>query len=83
MGIDYTYEIYRKILASQAATFSTPAIAAAWAHVQSMAEHAAILVALERGDCDSAAAELRNHVAVQGEKFHSLIASLRKNGHSA
>jgi DNA-binding GntR family transcriptional regulator len=49
---------------------------------QSMAEHAAILGALERGDCDRAAAELRNHVAVQGEKFHSLIASLRKNGHS-
>ena len=58
MGIDYTYEIYRKILASQAATFRRQQLRLRGRMEQSMAEHAAILVALERGDCDSAAAEL-------------------------
>ncbi|MGD9293394.1 MAG: GntR family transcriptional regulator [Roseobacter sp.] len=44
---------------------------------QSMAEHEAILAALEQGDGDAAAREIRDHVAVQGEKFHHLIASLK------
>jgi DNA-binding GntR family transcriptional regulator len=43
---------------------------------QSMAEHEAIVVALEKGDADAAAQQLRSHVAVQGEKFHSLLSSL-------
>ncbi len=45
---------------------------------QSMAEHEAIVQALTRADGDSAATALRDHVAVQGEKFHTLMASLRK-----
>jgi DNA-binding GntR family transcriptional regulator len=44
---------------------------------QSMSEHEAIVVALAGGDADRAATELRNHVAVQGEKFHHLLASLK------
>jgi len=40
---------------------------------QSMKEHSVILKALEEGDSDLAAATLRDHVAIQGEKFHSLL----------
>lgn len=46
---------------------------------QSLNEHRAILEALENGDPETAATALRGHVAIQGEKFHSLIATL-KNG---
>jgi DNA-binding GntR family transcriptional regulator len=42
---------------------------------QSMKEHAAILKALEAGDGDLAAAGLRGHVAVQGERFHDLLSA--------
>lgn len=45
---------------------------------QSMSEHSQILNALKNGDADQAAAVLRNHVAVQGEKFHQLVASLNR-----
>ncbi|MEL0437851.1 GntR family transcriptional regulator [Phycobacter sp. K97] len=44
---------------------------------QSMAEHEAVVAALTNGDGEAAAAVLREHVAVQGEKFHTLMASLR------
>lgn len=44
---------------------------------QSMAEHKAIVNALEQGDGPKAADVIRAHVAVQGEKFHHLIASLK------
>ena len=44
---------------------------------QSMAEHEAIMQALIGADPDGAAEALRNHVAVQGEKFHHLMASLK------
>ena len=44
---------------------------------QSMSEHEAIVAALERCDGEEAARTIRLHVAVQGEKFHHLIASLR------
>ena len=44
---------------------------------QSMGEHEAIVVALEAGDAVGASDALRDHVAVQGEKFHSLMASLK------
>ncbi len=43
---------------------------------QSMAEHEAIVRALETGDAAEAAARLRDHVAVQGEKFHDLRMSV-------
>ncbi len=44
---------------------------------QSMAEHETVVEALRDGDAVLAADTLRAHVAVQGEKFHQLIASLR------
>jgi DNA-binding GntR family transcriptional regulator len=45
--------------------------------VQSMSEHKIILEALEQGDSEAAADALRGHVAIQGEKFHSLMATLK------
>ncbi len=45
---------------------------------QSMTEHSRILQCLKEGDADAAAQALRSHVAVQGEKFHQLIASLNR-----
>lgn len=44
---------------------------------QSLLEHQAILEALEKGDAEGAANALRGHVAIQGEKFHSLMATLK------
>lgn len=43
---------------------------------QSMAEHVAIVTALQDGDAEKTSNALRRHVAVQGEKFHQLMASL-------
>lgn len=43
---------------------------------QSMSEHSEILRCLKDGDAENAARVLREHVAVQGEKFHQLMASL-------
>lgn len=45
---------------------------------QSMREHSEILTALQVGDPEKAATALRLHVAVQGEKFHQLLASLKR-----
>ena len=44
---------------------------------QSMAEHEAIVAALQVGDPDAASDVVRDHVAVQGEKFHLLMSSLK------
>jgi DNA-binding GntR family transcriptional regulator len=44
---------------------------------QSMDEHKAVVQALVQGDGEAAANALRDHVAVQGEKFHTLMASLK------
>lgn len=44
---------------------------------QSMAEHEAIVTALRAGEPERAANALRGHVAIQGEKFHLLMSSLR------
>lgn len=40
---------------------------------QSMEEHAAILEAIRAGDPEAAATALRNHINIQGEKFHDLL----------
>ena len=45
---------------------------------QSMKEHTDILNALEAGAPERAANALRKHVAIQGEKFHSLMVSLNQ-----
>ena len=44
---------------------------------QSMAEHEAIVDALDKGEGERAVMVIRQHVAVQGDKFHQLIASLK------
>ncbi|WP_425073601.1 GntR family transcriptional regulator [Sagittula sp. S175] len=44
---------------------------------QSLAEHEAVLMALTDGDGPRAAEVMRAHIAVQGEKFHHLLASLK------
>lgn len=44
---------------------------------QSMDEHLRIVDALSKGEADKVAALLRSHVAVQGEKFHHLLAGLQ------
>ena len=41
-------------------------------------EHEAIVAALARGDAEAAADALRLHVAVQGERFKDLLASLKE-----
>ena len=46
---------------------------------QSMAEHEHVVAALENGTAEAAADTLRGHVAVQGEKFHQLMATLKKD----
>lgn len=43
----------------------------------SLAEHEQIVAALIAGDAERAAATLRAHVTVQGERFSDLVASLR------
>jgi len=45
---------------------------------QSLSEHCQVVDALAQGDAETAASVLRSHVAVQGEKFHHLIASLKQ-----
>ena len=45
--------------------------------MQSMSEHEAVVDALSVGDQGKAADLLRDHVAIQGEKFHHLMASLK------
>ncbi len=47
---------------------------------QSMAEHEKIVDALVDGDAQGTEACLREHVIVQGDKFHQLIAGLRQSG---
>jgi DNA-binding GntR family transcriptional regulator len=44
---------------------------------QSMAEHEAIMHALAGGDAAGASEALQTHVAIQGEKFHHLMAGLK------
>ncbi|ASM74732.1 MULTISPECIES: GntR family transcriptional regulator [Roseobacteraceae] len=45
--------------------------------VQSLAEHENIVAALMSGDSDAAGDALRSHVTIQGERFHSLMTSLK------
>mgnify|MGYP001272979498 CR=1 FL=1 len=45
---------------------------------QSLSEHSRILDAITKGDANRAAEELRNHVAVQAERFNTLIAHYEK-----
>jgi DNA-binding GntR family transcriptional regulator len=44
---------------------------------QSMTEHLAVVAALRAGDATETANILRDHIAIQGEKFHHLMAGLK------
>lgn len=44
---------------------------------QSMTEHSEIMTALQAGDAEAAARAMRAHVAVQGERFHQLMAGMK------
>lgn len=46
----------------------------------SLAEHADIVAALEAGDAERAGAAMRRHVAIQGDRFADLLASLDAAG---
>jgi len=45
---------------------------------RSFAEHDAVVKAIRAGDAEGAARALRDHVIVQGDRFHDLIAALRQ-----
>ena len=44
---------------------------------RSIEEHQAIVDLIAAGDAETAAAEMRNHVIIQGDRFHDLVASIR------
>ncbi|MDF3854539.1 GntR family transcriptional regulator [Paracoccus sp. P2] len=46
--------------------------------MRSFAEHDAVVARIRAGDGEGAAKALRNHVIVQGDRFHDLIAALRQ-----
>lgn len=43
----------------------------------SLEEHKRVVEALRKGDANKAASSIRDHVAIQGEKFHHLMAFLK------
>lgn len=45
---------------------------------RSLAEHDAVVAMIRAGDAEGAATALRDHVIVQGDRFHDLIAALRQ-----
>ena len=45
---------------------------------RSFTEHDAIVAAIGNGDAEAAARALRDHVIVQGDRFHDLIAAMRQ-----
>ena len=46
----------------------------------SFAEHEHVVAAIEAGDVEGAAQAMRGHVAIQGERFADLLASLEEQG---
>ena len=50
---------------------------------RSFAEHDAVVTAIRAGDPDAAAEAMRDHVVVQGDRFHDLLAALRHEGERA
>ncbi len=46
---------------------------------RSYSEHDTIISAIRTGDQATAAAAMRNHVLVQGDRFHDLVAALRQS----
>jgi len=50
---------------------------------RSFAEHEAVVAAIERGDPETAAEAMRDHVAVQGDRFADLLSSLDERSAAA
>ena len=46
---------------------------------RSLAEHDEVLAAIRSGDGEAAAKAMRDHVVIQGDRFHDLIAALRQD----
>ncbi|WP_377845353.1 GntR family transcriptional regulator [Bosea sp. UC22_33] len=46
---------------------------------RSLAEHDDVLAAIRSGDGEAAAKAMRDHVVIQGDRFHDLIAALRQD----
>jgi DNA-binding GntR family transcriptional regulator len=47
---------------------------------RSFAEHDAVVAAIRAGDPEAAAEAMRDHVVVQGDRFHDLLAAMRHDG---
>lgn len=45
--------------------------------MRSLEEHQKVVDQIAAGDAEAAANEMRNHVVIQGDRFHDLIASIR------
>ena len=50
---------------------------------RSFAEHDAVVAAIREGDDLAAADAMRNHVVIQGDRFHDLLAAMRQGVHKA
>lgn len=50
---------------------------------RSFAEHDAVVAAIQAGDDGAAAEAMRNHVVVQGDRFHDLLAAMRQDARDA
>ena len=48
---------------------------------RSFAEHEAVVVAIRAGDDRAATEAMRDHVVVQGDRFHDLLAAMRHDAH--
>ncbi|KGJ06255.1 AsnC family transcriptional regulator [Paracoccus halophilus] len=45
--------------------------------MRSLDEHQRVVDLIAAGDAEGAASEMRNHVVIQGDRFHDLVASMR------
>lgn len=50
---------------------------------RSFAEHDAVVAAIRAGDDAAAADAMRDHVVIQGDRFHDLLAAMRQGGRGA
>jgi DNA-binding GntR family transcriptional regulator len=50
---------------------------------RSFTEHDAVFAAIKAGDPDAAATAMRDHVVIQGDRFHDLLAAMRASARDA
>ena len=46
---------------------------------RSLAEHETVMAAIRAGDDQAAEEAMRSHVVIQGDRFHDLLAAMRKD----